>query len=223
MQPRIYTYKITFEEVPYWYWGVHKEKKFGELYLGSPVTHKWMWKFYTPEIQILEFFPSTDDGWEEARSVERRIVLQDLNNPLCLNENCGGTPSLESLRKGGAIARDLGLGIFSGGVVINHSPGGLATLERKIGIFSEEFRNTSRCEEARRKGGASTKQRGEGIFKYSTEERQEMGAMWGPLGAQVTNSQKYQCTITGKILPPGPLACWQRARGIDPSNRIRIK
>jgi hypothetical protein len=26
MQPRIYTYKITFEGSPYWYWGVHKEK-----------------------------------------------------------------------------------------------------------------------------------------------------------------------------------------------------
>ena len=24
--PRIYTYKITFEEVPYYYYGVHKEK-----------------------------------------------------------------------------------------------------------------------------------------------------------------------------------------------------
>jgi len=102
MQPRIYTYKITFEEVPYWYWGVHKEKKFGELYLGSPVTHKWMWKFYTPKVQILELFPYTEEGWKEANSVEYRLIWPDLNNRLCLNEHCGGTTSYEGCRKGGS-------------------------------------------------------------------------------------------------------------------------
>jgi hypothetical protein len=102
--PRIYTYKITFEEVPYWYWGVHKEKKFGELYLGSPVTHKWMWEFYTPKIQILEFFPNTSEGWEDAKEVEHRLILPDLNNPLCLNEHCGKAPSLEACSKGGQKA-----------------------------------------------------------------------------------------------------------------------
>ena len=30
--PRIYTYKITFQEVPYYYYGVHKEKRFDEYY-----------------------------------------------------------------------------------------------------------------------------------------------------------------------------------------------
>jgi hypothetical protein len=49
MQPRIYTYKITFEEVPYYYYGVHKEKTFNEEYWGSPVTNKWCWEFYTPK------------------------------------------------------------------------------------------------------------------------------------------------------------------------------
>jgi hypothetical protein len=99
MQLRIYTYKITFEEIPHWYWGVHKEGKFNDGYMGSPKTHKWMWEFYTPRIQILEFFPYTEEGWEEARSVEDRLIRPDLNNPLCLNENCGGSHSLETLRK----------------------------------------------------------------------------------------------------------------------------
>ena len=99
--PRIYTYKVTFEEIPFWYWGVHKEKKFGEFYLGSPVTHKWMWEFYTPKIQILEFFPPTDEGWEDARNLEYRLILPDLNNSLCLNEHCGGSTSLEIRRRVG--------------------------------------------------------------------------------------------------------------------------
>jgi hypothetical protein len=99
---RIYTYKVTFEEAPYWYWGVHKEKKFGEVYLGSPVTHKWMWDFYTPAIQLLEFFPYTDEGWAEALRLEKRLISPDLNNPLCLNEGCAGVYSLDALRKSGA-------------------------------------------------------------------------------------------------------------------------
>jgi hypothetical protein len=101
MQPRIYTYKITFEEIPHWYWGVHKEKKYGETYLGSPVTHKWMWDFYTPKIQILEFFPFTDEGWKEANLVEDRLIRPDLNNPLCLNEGCGARVSREAAQQGG--------------------------------------------------------------------------------------------------------------------------
>lgn len=104
MQPRIYTYKITFEEIPHWYWGVHKEKRYNDGYMGSPVTHKWMWEFYTPKIQILEFFPHTDEGWKEASEIEVRLIKPDLNNPLCLNENCGSRPSLQSCRNGGCSA-----------------------------------------------------------------------------------------------------------------------
>ncbi len=217
MQPRIYTYKITFEEVPHWYWGVHKEKKFGESYLGSPVTHKWMWEFYTPKIQILEFFPCTEEGWEEARKVEGRIVLQDLNNTLCLNENCGGTPSLSALRRGGALAKELCLGIFAYGNT-NQRAGGLATLERKIGIYSPEFRNGPAYKENVRKGGIALRDMGLGIFEISPEEKRKNSIE----GAKTTNSLRYRCTVTGKVLPPGPLACWQRARGIDPANRERL-
>lgn len=101
MQPRIYTYKITFEEIPHWYWGVHKEKKFRELYLGSPVTHRWMWDFYTPKVQILEFFPNTEEGWKEANLVEDRLIKPDLNNPLCLNEGCGARVSRAAAQRGG--------------------------------------------------------------------------------------------------------------------------
>jgi hypothetical protein len=104
MQPRIYTYKITFEEVPHWYWGVHKEKKFGELYLGSPKTHSWVWDFYTPRVQILEFFPYTNEGWKEAQKVEKRVIRPDLNKTLCLNESCGGLVSWEACSRGGKKA-----------------------------------------------------------------------------------------------------------------------
>ena len=85
MQPRIYTYKITFEEVPYYYYGSHKEKKYNEYYMGSPVTHKLMWDFYTPKKQILEIFNSRED----ANIIENRLIKPILNDKWCLNENCG--------------------------------------------------------------------------------------------------------------------------------------
>jgi hypothetical protein len=107
MEPRIYTYKITFEEIPHWYWGVHKEQEFGEEYWGSPTTNAWVWEFYTPCIQILELFPYTDDGWREANKVEDRLIKPDVNNPLCLNENYGGFFSLAALSKGGKTRNQL--------------------------------------------------------------------------------------------------------------------
>ena len=114
MQPRIYTYKITFEEIPDWYWGSHKEKKHGESYMGSPVTHAWKWDFYTPHLQICELFPCTDEGWAQAREVEDRCIKPDLNNPLCLNEHVGGLMSLEVCRKAGVNGGKLG-GVIAGG------------------------------------------------------------------------------------------------------------
>jgi hypothetical protein len=92
---------VTFEEIPDWYWGIHKESKFNDGYLGSPYTHAWKWEFYTPHLQVLEVFPYTDEGWVEAREVENRCILPDLNNLLCLNEHCGGSTSLEIRRKTG--------------------------------------------------------------------------------------------------------------------------
>ena len=103
--PRIYIYKITFEEVLYYYYGVHKEKYFNEEYWGSPVTHKWMWDFYTPKKQTLEIFPFTDEGWLEAQEVEKRIIKPVFNtDKWCLNENCGGIISTDSLIMNGKIS-----------------------------------------------------------------------------------------------------------------------
>ena len=116
--PRIYTYKITFEEVPYYYYGVHKEKKFDEYYMGSPCTHKWCWELYTPNKQILEIFPFTDEGWLEANKVEQRLIKPVFNtDKWCLNESCAGTLSIEQTRKagrkGGKKIVELKLGIHS--------------------------------------------------------------------------------------------------------------
>ena len=104
MEPRIYTYKITFPHQGWWYWGWHKEKKFGENYFGSPKTHRVKWDNFEWEMQILELFTSET----EAQKVENRLIKPDLNNPNCLNEHFGSVISegarSEGGKKGGKIA-----------------------------------------------------------------------------------------------------------------------
>lgn len=95
MNPRIYLYKITFLNQPFWYWGVHKEKKFNEPYMGSPVTNKKYWDIHTPLKEIVKVFDYTDEGWGEAIQREREMILHDLDEPLCLNAGCVGHNSLK--------------------------------------------------------------------------------------------------------------------------------
>ena len=87
---RIYIYKITFEEVPYYYYGVHKEKRYNEEYWGSPKTNKWCWELYTPKKQILEVFEYSNNGWIQATDIETELIKPFYNNDIwCLNDNCG--------------------------------------------------------------------------------------------------------------------------------------
>lgn len=159
--PRIYTYKITFLEVPYYYYGVHKEKKFDEKYFGTPVSHKWCWEIYTPKKQILQLFDFTDEGWLEAQEVEKRLIKPVFNtDKWCLNEHCGGKFSLELCRKNGELIYKMGVGIYS-----------ITTEERKsrkLGIFSltrEQLSETAK----------KTYNEGKGCCALSTKERIERG------------------------------------------------
>lgn len=155
MTLRIYTYKITFEEIPHWYWGVHKESKFGEVYLGSPVTNAWIWEFYTPVLTIVEVFPYTEEGWIEANIVEDRLITPDLNNPLCLNEACGGRVSLKVLRENG---RRMG--------PVNGVQSAETNRKQRSAIFNEE--NRERGREAQRANGVGFHRDG---FHSENQER----------------------------------------------------
>lgn len=90
MKPRVYLYKITFEGRPEWYWGVHKERKRHEYYMGSPKTHKYFWFIHKPVKEVLREFEYSEEGWKAALQEERSLIKPFLNDPLCLNEGCGG-------------------------------------------------------------------------------------------------------------------------------------
>jgi hypothetical protein len=215
VQPRIYIYKVTFEDMPFWYWGVHKENVYGEIYLGSPKTNRQYWDFYTPQIQILQCFPYTEQGWKEAQLLEKRLIKPDLNNPLCLNEGCGCLLSYDSTSKGGKI----------GG-----KKGGKRIVELAVGIHDPENKELKQewAREAAKKShnekdkdgkslrasgqGKRTHQNGTGVFAPGNQAR----------GGSTTGAQKFQCLVTGKVSTPGPLTLWQKTRGIDTSLRVRV-
>jgi len=232
--PRIYIYKITFEEVLYYYYGVHKEKYFNEEYWGSPVTHKWCWELYTPKKQILELFDYTDEGYVEAQGVEKRLIRPDLNDKWCLNESCGGFLSLDVLSMGGKIggtkSYELGIGIHA------------QTLEEKREIVKKSHKTQKELgvglwgmtaeqkSERGKRGGNKAKELKVGICGLTREERIKNGKIGGKLGnpksksenAKKVNSQRWECTETGYITNSGALTQYQRTRGIDTSSRIRL-
>jgi hypothetical protein len=222
--PRIYIYKITFEEVLYYYYGVHKEKKFGEYYMGSPKTHKWCWEFYNPKKQILEVFDYTDEGWLEAQEVEKRIIKPVFNNDkLCLNENVGGILSTNAVKMGGKIMgkirgtlnRDEKLGIF--GMSLDEKIMiGKRNYELKLGIHA---RTPEKMSEDGKKATQKAKELNVGIYPQTIEQKSEYGKM----GGKSVSSQVWECTITGFRTNAGSLSRYQMKREIETSNRIRIR
>ncbi len=236
MQPRIYTYKITFEEVPYYYYGSKKEKRYDEYYMGSPKRNKWCWELYTPKKQILEFFDYSDEGYEECRKVEDRLIKSVLNDFWCLNEAYGGNFSLNTKRNNGKLCYENNIGCFSINSIerskISRKTGqknykdkkgcfsltkeeriglskkiGSKFYEEKLGIFSLSFEEKSII--AKRNCEQKI-----GCFSLTKEERSQV--------IKKVNSQRWMCLETGYVTNAGALTRYQKARGIDISKRKRI-
>jgi hypothetical protein len=65
--------------------------------------------------------------------------------------------------------------------------------------------------------------------EYATEVKKRMshlgkigGVKGGKAGGASVGKQRWQCTVTGRILPPGLLSIYQRSRGIATTNRERL-
>jgi general stress protein YciG len=84
--------------------------------------------------------------------------------------------------------------------------------KNKVGIFGMSKEQMS---ENGKKSALKNKQNKVGIFGMSKEQRQNT--------AKKTNSQKWECLETGYITTSGPLAIYQKSKGIDVSKRIRIQ
>jgi hypothetical protein len=200
MQPRIYTYKVTFEEIPHWYWGVHKEKSYNDGYVGSPVTHRWVWDFYTPKIQILETFPFTEEGWKEAQLVEKRLISPDLNNPLCLNEAVGGIKSILAIQKGGITAGSLNARLRKGicdpayfksdRKIEQAIKNGKTSFERKVGCHSPEFLKSEKRRLTSQKAGLRNVELGLGFCSDEARRKSKI-ALSKPLRCVTPSGQVF--------------------------------
>jgi hypothetical protein len=250
MNPRIYTYKITFEEVPYYYYGVHKEKNFNEEYWGSPKTNKWCWELYTPKKQILEVFEYSNNGWIKATEIETELIKPVYNNDIwCLNDNCGGNLSLEARsrngKKGARKNKEQKTAIF--GLTKNQRKEiGLNTYEKKVGIHTLTSKQRSeygkigakiskgnligffsltseQIKENAKKGGLKSVKNKVGVHSLTKTQLSECGKKGGKKGAKAVNAQKWQCLVTGYVSTPAGLSRYQKARGIDISERKRIQ
>jgi general stress protein YciG len=224
MQPRIYTYKITFEEVPYYYYGSKKEKYFNEEYWGSPYTHKWCWEFYTPKKQILELFDFTDEGYKKCREVEDRLIKPVMDNPWCLNENCGGNISLEVRRKTGIKNKELGKGIHAqtkeeqrelgrkikelGLGIHAQTKEQLSELGRRSGKLTYELGiglhglTPEQQKQNAIKGGQKTKELGVGIFAQTKEKMSENGKRAGKIAGKISGPKTYELGLGVHGLTP---------------------
>jgi hypothetical protein len=78
--------------------------------------------------------------------------------------------------------------------------------EQKTGLFNPEYAEL--LPEWRKSGGKA--------------QLLEDKAKGGRTGSQTQHSQKWRCTITGHVSSPCGLSSYQRARGIDTKNRIKI-
>jgi len=205
--PRIYIYKITFEEVPYYYYGVKKEKYFNQEYWGSPVTHKWCWDTYNPKKQILQFFEYSDKGWMEAQEIEKRLIKSFYQeDKWCLNESCGGIISLSTKRKNGKrIAENHkknGTGLYAltwkqkseggkKGGKIGGKKGGKISGDKSYklgtGIHAMTFEERS---ERSKKNGITHKENKTGVCGRSKEKMTEDGKKGGSISGKKTYELK---------------------------------
>lgn len=158
--------------------------------MGSPVTHSWMWDFYTPKVEILQFFES----WEDAQQIEERVIKKFLNNPLCLNEHCGGKISLAQRRKGGLTSASRNRREKTGLHGMTKDELSLAAKKARANTTSEQYRENS--------------------LKLSLEERVRRG--------KITTSQRWRCLKTGYVTTAPALSNYQKKRNIDTSFRERV-
>jgi hypothetical protein len=78
--------------------------------------------------------------------------------------------------------------------------------------------NPERHREIARMGGQSSARQ----MKENPEQTSHNRKIAGKFGANAQHSQRIMCTVTGFISTPTGISRYQRARGIDPSNRVKL-
>ena len=180
------------------------------------------------------------DSFEEMALAEISLIQPCLNDPLCLNECCGGLLSLDKIKQVGRDNVRLKRGWFALTTEEKKLIGsrvGKACKKENKGIFAmtpEErhslgVRNGERCKETktgvcglstekRKEIGIKVRDAGLGVHSLSQEQRQENARKSSKQKWVNTfpNSEPYTSTAAG-------LSHWQRARNIPTSYRKKLE
>jgi hypothetical protein len=101
----------------------------------------------------------------------------------------------------------------------------LQYLQKARNVFKEKYNNMTEeelLERSRVISEATKKAMAE--LPPDKKKRQLEGARKGrEKGAHKQHLQRWMCTVTGYITTPAPLSRYQKARGIDPLNRVRVQ
>lgn len=199
---RYYTYKITFIDLPcYFYYG--KKKDDGKPYYGSPVTWKHLWDQFEPEVQILEWYKTEQEAAFAETALINATWKQEWNNRrYSLNENVNGRISEEGCMRGG-------------------KSGGPTCVKTKRGIFDPDHHDSVRNGSI--KGGQIVSEANirlkRGLFDPSNKQLLREASKQG---GKVMNSQKWISISDGFIANAGNVAQHNKKVGIEPANRIKL-
>jgi hypothetical protein len=228
MEPRVYLYKITFEEILDWYWGVHKEKRHGEYYMGTPYTHKWKWEFYTPKKQILQYFDHSAEGYREAKLIEDRLIRPDINNLFCLNENVGGQYSLAAAASGAHAVHQAKDENGKSKHAVRAGKRRAATTNAAKdadgkSIVGKKLAAKTHAEKDEKGRSVQGVKNAERMHKKKDEfGRSVQGVKNSKILIHTNNSQVWESLIDGYRGRPSDVSRHNNARGWDPDARIQI-
>lgn len=166
-------------------------------------------------LQSMEYDYYCMSGWEKSYLVGPWEYLLSTFVHLCSTHSKRNNEKIHSVKdelgrsvQGVRNAAKLNHSLDETGKSLNAVKGGELSKQLGVGVHG---RSKEQMIEDGKTGGTITKQQGLGIFAPGQQQA----------GGNAVSKQRWQCTVTGKVSAAGPLTGYQKARGIDPANRIR--
>lgn len=213
------------------------------LYVCSPSFHRWGWHDGDEFVEWANLggqkaHEKRDECGKSVLGVRNSINLhseKDENGKSiaamkCHREKTGTGKSLHAVE----AAKRLHSEKTEDGKSVNSIKGGLkggaSNAANQTGFCSPGWLNSQKSLEVKRKNGLSSgaKVAAERLGFCSPEwlnspECLEMRRENGVRTVKALNTEKWRCTVTGKISTAGPLTRYQKKRGIDVSLRVKVE
>lgn len=236
---KYYTFRVLFADGFYYY--ARKTSRSAlppecDGYYGTPITHKekWLTTIHCKD-EIVEYLT-----FEEMALAEISLIRPCLNDPMCLNECCGGLLSLDKITQIGIDNVRLKRGWFAISSEERRQIGsrvGSRLRDEGVGIFGM---TAEEKKELGRRNGERCKSSGTGVCGLSPSRRREIANKVAEdrLGihsltkeqrqanAKKASEQKWVSThpdFDPYVSSAAGLSHWQKARGIPTHYREKLE